>query len=108
MGYYTQYVLEVDAPAGHPVCDEPVAYWSNDDGDFTVRTFIDDPPEPCKWYEHEEDLVALSKKHPDVLFTLHGEGEESGDLWVQYFKGGKTQLEKAHIVFGKFDPKRLR
>ena len=29
----------------------------------------------AKWYEHEEEMRAISKKHKGVLFTLHGDGE---------------------------------
>ena len=62
----------------------------------------------CKWYKHKEDMKALSAKFPGILFTLHGEGEESEDLWVQYWLGGKCQEEKAQVVFGSFDESKLR
>ena len=86
-----------------------------------VREFIDDTPfayektEPIranlddavKWYDHEDDMKRLSLKFPEVVFTLKGEGEESGDVWVKYFKNGKIQTSKAEIVLDPFDPKKL-
>ncbi len=62
----------------------------------------------CKWYEHETDLRLFSSLFPDVLLTLRGDGEESEDIWVKYFKGGKVQVAKAHISFEPFDPKLLK
>ena len=56
----------------------------------------------CKWYEHESDVKILSKEIKDVLFTLSGEGETSGDLWRKYFLNGKMQTAKAVITFAPF------
>jgi hypothetical protein len=58
---------------------------------------------PVKWYEHEKEMREFSKKYPEVVFTLHGEGEESGDLWIKYFKNGKMQTSKARIEYDSYD-----
>lgn len=43
----------------------------------------------------------FSKRFLDVLFTLKGSGERSGDIWVKFFKNGEVQSEKASIEFGE-------
>jgi hypothetical protein len=60
-----------------------------------------------KWYNWEEDLRKFSAKFPNVLFLLEGEGEENGDLWKAYFKGGKMQLCKAEVTYPKYDENEL-
>ena len=60
-----------------------------------------------KWYSHEQDIRAYSKDHPDVLFEIKGQGEEIGDLWVAYFKGGKMQQCKAVISYDDYDESKL-
>ena len=52
-----------------------------------------------KWYDHEEHMIQLSKEFPYVLFTLKGEGEESGDIWRAKVQNGDYKVQKARIVF---------
>jgi hypothetical protein len=63
--------------------------------------------EPCKWYEHVEEMKKMSLAFPNVLFTLAGEGEESGDVWRKYFLNGKVQVSKIKMEFDPFDPIKL-
>jgi antitoxin component YwqK of YwqJK toxin-antitoxin module len=61
-----------------------------------------------KWYDFHEEMIAFSKEYPNWLFTLSGEGEESGDIWKAYYVNGKYQQEKAKIVFDPFDMQKLK
>lgn len=61
----------------------------------------------CKWYDHERDMREFSKKFPDPTFVLRGEGEDTGDLWVAYFKNGKSVKHRAVITYPDFDPAQL-
>lgn len=70
--------------------------------------FVNGNADSCKWYDHDDDMRWLSNKFPTVLFTLKGEGEESGDLWVKYYKGGKCQEARAEITFADYDEALLK
>ena len=52
-------------------------------------------------------MIKFSLLFPDVLFTLWGNGEENEDMWVAYFKNGKSQVRKATISFVAFSEKDL-
>lgn len=60
-----------------------------------------------KWYDSIEDLTEVSKAFPDVLLQVDGEGEESGDIWRTYYKGGKSQCANAKIVYEDYDESKL-
>lgn len=101
MGYYTRYTLD-HAPKSlgiSPSIELAMAQLYGGSDPFE---------EECKWYEHEKDMREFSLKFPGILFTLHGEGEEAGDVWNKYFRDGKFQVARAVITFPKFDPKELR
>jgi hypothetical protein len=63
--------------------------------------------DPQKWYTYEDDMRKLSKKFPKVLFILSGSGEDSEDLWREYYLNGKRQRSKAVITYQEFDKKLL-
>jgi hypothetical protein len=54
-----------------------------------------------KWYDYNKNMIKLSEIFPNYLFTMDGEGEESGDIWRHYFLNGKEQKEMAQIKFGE-------
>ena len=61
----------------------------------------------AKWYDHDEDMLALSCRFPDFFFSLNGSGEEQDDLWSTYYCNGKMQECRAEIVWPEFDYKKL-
>lgn len=98
MGYYTQHelaVLEGDHDLIDKLRDECEAAKYAIDGNGECE-------DTCKWYSHRDDLKKFSEKHPGALFRLDGEGEETGDIWVEYHKGGKMQYGKAKIILPEF------
>lgn len=62
----------------------------------------------AKWYECFEDMKDFSLKFPGVVFKMHGEGEETGDLWDAYFKNGKGQECRADIIYPDYDEEKLK
>lgn len=118
MGYYTSYELTVSPAEKGDEIEEFVDSLPN--GAYGTATSWKDyamnyegggdwsTNDSVKWYDHQEFMKELSKLYPDVLFSLHGEGEESGDIWKKYFKNGKVQITEAVIQLDDFDEKLLR
>ena len=102
MGYNTQYKLTIE-----PETDEVIKYLENNEDLYEYGAWCDNL-EPCKWYDHENDMRGLSRLFPNILFTLYGNGEEKDDIWIIYAKGGKSQLAKAQVFFEGFDESKLR
>ena len=99
MGYRTNHTLEIQQGSNDLIqelreCCEEASYAIQPNGDTG---------EECKWYRHEDDMKAFSLKHPEALFKISGEGEESLDLWCEYYKNGKVQVCKAIITFPQFN-----
>lgn len=99
MGYYTRHELEVVKG------NDYVTDYKKEISE--LAGYGDCFDDSIKWYEHEKDMREYSKKHPNVIFKLSGESEESSDIWVEYYKNGKMQIEKAKIVIGDFDDSKL-
>lgn len=61
-----------------------------------------------KWYDREKDMSEYSKRYPDILFQIDGNGEEADDIWREYWKEGKVQHEDCQFVFGTYDETKLK
>lgn len=73
-------------------------------GDVSLTTM-----DAMKWYDHDEDCATMSKQFPGVVFKLHGEGEEQGDMWEAYYTDGFCQICRAlPPVFPPFDSAKLK
>ena len=102
MGYYTDYTVEVENgdPFGEVLetVKEQSGYgcWHNNQLNGV------------KWYEHRKDVKAVSEKFPNKLIVVTGEGEESGDIWREYFLNGKSQHVKAKLSFEDLDKNKLK
>lgn len=62
----------------------------------------------CKWYEHDEEMIELSKQFPETVFCLYGNGEENSDTWYTYYKNGKKQYCPAKITYDEYDESKLK
>lgn len=100
MGYETNYNLEV-----FPEFTPEMKLMIEDDEELIYA--LGEDSYSCKWYNHEKDMRAFSKNFPDSVFHLYGEGEESGDIWIKYFKDGKMQVAEAQIIYDEYDEKKL-
>ena len=106
MGYFTYFWLRLEnawEQETEIIGDLRATYEDADDG-------IDeegDAIQKVAWSSHVEDLLAFSKKYPQVLFRLEGEGEEHGDYWKHYFKNGKQQVARGVMTYPAYDEAKL-
>lgn len=62
----------------------------------------------AKWYDHDDDMLDLSCKFPDILFCLHGSGDSEDDKWDTYYLNGKLQVCPVVMTYEDFNPAKLR
>jgi hypothetical protein len=99
MGYYTDFILKASSKEALKSMEEEFNFLDQNTEDSLCYH--------GKWYEHESDMKTLSTKLPDVLFTVRGDGEEYGDIWIKYFKNGKVQISYVELKFDEFDETKL-
>ena len=126
MGYYTNYEFGTKDNKAYKVKDI-VSYmkdqYDKSNGDkfypfsYEFEDYLNDEitcdfelysSDATKWYYHDEEMIELSKQFPETVFYLYGEGEESGDLWYQYYKNGKSQYCPAIVTYEPYDESKLR
>jgi len=130
MGYCTNYSIEADKfpskfPKIKPVschcgckCKTPycpecgcvTGIRKFDGWESIISSYVGFDPfcDEVKWYRHRRDMLRVSSDYPDTLFTLSGEGEEAGDVWKEYYLGGKYQEAKGEISYPEFDLDKLQ
>lgn len=106
MGYCTNYKLHtIPALKGSDIkvldVDEFDHVWEPDELLSTPHELFDG--DECKWYDHDTDMLKVTKKHPGVVFILDGEGEESGDIWRNFYRDGKVLKWRPEINLPDFN-----
>jgi hypothetical protein len=99
MGYYTRHELSIVSG------DDYKTNYQKEIAE--TADYIDLFSDSVKWYDCEKDMKSYSKRHPQVIFCIDGEGEESGDIWKAYFQNGKMFKTKAALVFEEFSVDKL-
>ena len=109
MAYYTYYELEdtYDEETDSAIEEELFEYVSENKAEFKEFIYAIIGKNACAWYNHEIDMIKLSKKFPRVIFTLLGKGDETFDLWKKYFYKGMMQIAKAEVTFPSFRKDKL-
>lgn len=106
MGYYTDYNLEIstideNGNIERVLHDRKIEIVKDFRSSFEEAQLALDEDGYCsqsaKWYSSDEDIIAFSKKYPDLLFTLSGYGESWSDQWAMYTFNGNFQLVKAEV-----------
>lgn len=61
-----------------------------------------------KWYNHESDMLNLSRMFPNLWFILEGHGEEWNDIWRDLYHNGEVEHQVVEMNFPDFNRKRWR
>ena len=97
MSYITSYNLfgynsEEDLLAGKNIPNselEKIFDWIKNNTSSDMRFgWLDN----ATWYDWDEDMVALSKVYPNIIFELFGEGEETEAIWKAIIYNGKFKI----------------
>jgi len=112
MGYYTCHNLTIENNKSDKSIEEIKKLTVEILRELNLIDYVLEEDLSCsdsaKWYEHEEDMRKISEQIKDVLFLLEGEGEESGDVWKEYYLNGKMQRCQAELVFPEFNEDKLK
>lgn len=87
---------------------EEDSFWESLDellGNSYSKDFIDYGVCDLKWYDWEDNMKTLSKKFPQMLIQLEGEGEELLDIWIATFCNGECNYREIQTYWEPFDEK---
>ena len=90
MGYMTYYGVSViggSADEQNAIFKEiSKAVYGDENGASDIETGFE-----AKWYDCEDDVTTISRRHPDIIIEVTGDGESSEDIWAERFRGGDTE-----------------
>lgn len=93
MGYYTEYDLEIFTKNGERYFDSGKI--QNEIQEKYRLAFGDS----IKWYEYKVNMIEFSKKYPELILVISGDGEDFDDKWKHYFLNGEDEYIKANITY---------
>lgn len=90
MGYYTRYDISNNSEEIKAAINEISGY------SYGVES------DEIKWYNHLNDIKAVSLMFPGQEIHVSGEGEESGDIWKAYAKNGLVYRAEVVLDYGPY------
>ena len=105
MGYYTNFKLKI--PNAPDISIEQICEYTKYTGWLWDRTNREYYLNEAKWYDRISDMKRLSKAYPNAIFTINAKGEDDLDIWVEYWKNGKSQRHVAEIKFPPYNEEEL-
>jgi hypothetical protein len=101
MGYYTAFKITTNSE--QPRILELLAFRLSEISEhlFEIRELALKTSEAIKWYEYHKHLKKISSEptFKDLIITVEGEGEKSGDIWKEIYKNGENKRVEAVITF---------
>jgi hypothetical protein len=107
MGYITNFTLTVTPDPSEELNDELTGDKNSGSYIGYFDQYMNGYYLSGKWYDHTEDMIALSLRYPEYVFQLEGDGEETGDHWVMYFRNGQYYTVQLSVQIPLFDPSKL-
>jgi len=104
MSYPTFYSLEYDTPDDYEEIKDFILKDIDYFADFEIEDLMDGGGVTASWYDHEEDMLNLSRGFPATIFILRGTGEEQGDMWKKRFINGGVEVVQVEMTFPDFAP----
>jgi len=104
MGYHTRYKLHC-LPSQHPDFYEELTLDGTAVGPYEEGDTLFDGE--CKWYDHDHEMRRLSVENPRIVFILDGEGEDAGDIWRTFYKGGRSYTWRPDVEPPAFEYDKL-
>ena len=95
MGYSTY--RELVRP--EPVPDEVVEWARKHFTDSSMVGLLEGNGTSLNWYGFQAELMQLSSAFPFVTFEVHGDGEESEDMWRMYAQGDRFEEISPEMVW---------
>ena len=109
MGYETAFSLDI-ADEGDKDFNEMISEFRN--VSKKIADAIDEDGycnnDTSDWSDYDDRLKEFSKKYPDAVFILNGDGEEEDDEWFTYYKNGKLQHCPKRIEYDEYDENKLQ
>lgn len=98
MGYYTYFSLQVN-----PMPEEYHPLWEEEYYGGKLKNLTTGNIDTMKWYHHKEEMLEISKKYPEFVFILDGEGEDSADVWREFYRNGESYRWELQYNLPQFD-----
>lgn len=110
---YSVYVNLTAYPEGQDNAIQPKEWKKmikNLDEDKLLRDIYEGEDMTIYWVVEEKDklMAKISSIFPNIIFNLEGRGEDSGDFWIEDWKGGKRIMRKDDFSLDDFISKVLR